>query len=259
MNLNITQAMRILAISVLIVFISGIAPSSLNSQVGRGKEQLKGEVVNEEGKPIEGAAVVILFKGHYLMDMKTRKVDFVPATAGSSEIRFEAKTDKSGKFRFIGLGYGQWELTAVYGDLEPTFEIVVMQSGLRNKPLKMQMFKQAPPSAASPAGTPGTINLGAVEEMDEETKKILKDPKKLFELGEQLLSNDELENAIRCFYLVIQQKPDWSAPYLKMGYAYFNLGNNQKALEYFNKFLELDPKAPEALTVKEMVEILKEE
>jgi hypothetical protein len=257
MKLNIAKTMRILSVSVLIVSISGIAPRTLSSQVGRGKEQLKGEVVNEEGKPIEGAGVVILFKGHYLMDMKTRKVEFVPVSAGNMEIRFDTKTDKNGKFRFIGLGYGQWELTAAYGELEPAYEIVVMQSGLRSKPIKLQMFKKAPPSASSPTGAPAGINLG--EEIDEESKKILKNPKKLYELGEQLLANDELENAIRCFYLVIQQKSDWSAPYLKLGYAYFNLGNDQKALEYFKKFLELDPKSPEALTVKEIVEILKEE
>ena len=257
MKLCIAKTMRILSISVLILFISGITSLSLNSQVGRGKEQMKGEVVNEEGKPIEGAEVVILFKGHYLMDMKTRKVDFVPVSAGNVEVRFDTKTDKNGKFRFIGLGYGQWELTAAYGELEPAYEIVVIQSGLRNKPLKMQMFKKAPPSVSSPTSTPVTFNLD--EELDDESKKILKDPKKLFEMGEQLLENDELENAIRCFYLVTQQKSDWSAPYLKLGYAYFNLGNNQKALEYFKKFLELDPKSPEALTIKEMVEILKEE
>lgn len=249
--------MRILSVLVLIAFISGITPCALDSQVGRGQEQLKGEVINEEGKPIEGAEVVILFKGHYQMNMKTREVDFVPVSIGSAEIRFDTKTDKNGKFRFIGLGYGQWEVTAAYGDLEPAYEIVVMQSGFRSKPVKMQMFKQAPPSAASATAAPAAVNLG--EEVDEESKKILKDPKKLFEMGEQLLANDELENAIRCFYLVIQQKSDWSAPYLKLGYAYFNLGDNQKALEYFKKFLELDPKSPEALTVKEMVEILKEE
>jgi len=255
MKVYVRKAIRFSAVSTLIL---GIAVLSLHSQVGRGKEQLKGVVVDEENKPIEGAVVVVLFKGHYKLDMKTRKVEFIPTSTAHSEVKLETKTDSKGKFRFIGLGYGQWEVTATYGELEPGLEIVILQSGMRSRPLTLQLLKKVPQIATpSAAGAAGPLQLE--EDLDEETKKILKDPKKLFELGEQFLLNDELENAVRCFYLASRQKPGWSAPYLKMGYAYFNLGLTEKALEFFNKFLELDPKSPEAPTVREMVEILKDE
>lgn len=254
MKVHVSKAIRFAVVLMLLFGITGMA---LQSQVGRGKERLKGVVVDEEDKPIEGAAVVVLFKGHYKLDMKTRKVDFIPTATAHSEVKLETKTDKKGKFRFIGLGYGQWELTATYGDLEPGLEIVILQSGIRNRPITVQLFKKAPQIGTPGAGSVDTFQLE--EDLDEETKKILKNPKKLFELGEQFLLNDELEHAIRCFYLAAKQKPNWSAPYLKIGYAYFNLGLTEKALEFFNKFLELDPKSPEAPTVKEMVEILKEE
>ena len=253
MKVHVSRVIRFSAVSVLIF---GIVILSLHSQVGRGKEQLKGVVVDEDNKPIEGAVVVILFKGHYKLDMKTRKVEFIPTATANSEVKLETKTDSKGKFRFIGLGYGQWELTAAYGELEPGLEMVILQSGMRSRPLTLQLLKKVP-QAAPPSAAADTLQLE--EDLDEETKKILKNPKKLFELGEQFLLNDELENAVRCFYLASRQKPGWSAPYLKMGYAYFNLGLTEKALEFFNKFLELDPKSPEAPTVKEMVEILKEE
>jgi len=254
MKVYVRKAIRFSAVLTLIL---GIAVLSLHSQVGRGKEQLKGVVVDEENKPIEGAVVVILFKGHYKLDMKTRKVEFIPTSTAHSEVKLETKTDSKGKFRFIGLGYGQWELTATYGELEPGLEIVILQSGMRSRPLTFQLLKKVPQPATPSAAAAGTLQLE--EDLDEETKKILKNPEKLFELGEQFLLNDELENAVRCFYLASRQKPGWSAPYLKMGYAYFNLGLTEKALEFFNKFLELDPKSPEAPTVKEMVEILKDE
>lgn len=254
MTVHVSKVIRFFVLSMLMVGIAGL---SLHSQVGRGKERLKGVVVDEEDKPIEGADVVILFRGHYKMDFKTRKVDFIPTSTAHSEIKLETKTDKKGKFRFIGLGYGQWELTATYGELEPALEIVILQSGMRNRPLDLKLVK-ATPQAASPSG--GSVDtLQLEEDLDEETKKLLKNPKKLFELGEQFLLNDELENAIRCFFLVSKQKPKWSSPYLKIGYAYFNLGLTEKALEFFKKFLELDPKSPEAPTVKEMIEILKED
>ncbi len=248
---------KVIRFSVVLTLIFAITGLSLHSQVGRGKERLKGVVVDEENNPIKGAVVAVLFKGHYKLDMKTRKVDFIPTSTAHSEVNLETKTDAKGKFRFIGLGYGQWELTATYGELEPALEIVILQSGMRNRPLTLMMFEKAPQIAGPAGGSLDTLQLK--EDLDEETKKILKNPKKLFELGEQFLLNDELENAIRCFFLVSRQKPNWSAPYLKIGYAYFNLGLTEKALEFFNKFLELDPKSPEAPTVKEMVEILKEE
>jgi tetratricopeptide (TPR) repeat protein len=114
------------------------------------------------------------------------------------------------------------------------------------------LTKDVPQATAPP---PAEIE----EELDEETRKLLKNPKKLFELGETMLEHEELEKAIVCFHFASQAKPKWSAPYLKLGYTYFNLGKDKEAVENFKKFLELNPKSPEAPTIKELIEILKED
>lgn len=243
---------------VVLVLFLGMVTASLYAQVGRGKERIRGKVVDKDGKPIASAAVTIQFRGHYRQDMKTRRVEFEPASASGMDIKFETKTDAAGRFRFIGLGFGQWELTATYGDLEPGYEIVVLQSGLKNRLLTLTLEEKSPNTGVSTSTSTSTSD-DLSDQLDEETKKILKSPKKLFQLGEQFLQSNELEYAIRCFHLASKRKPKWSAPYLKMGYSYFNLGETKQALENFKKFLELDPDSPEALTVKEMVEILKEE
>ena len=242
--------------SMVSVLLLGMVTASLHAQVGRGKERVRGKVVDRDGKPIASAAVTIRFRGRYRQNMNTRMMEFEPATAGNRDIKFETKTDAAGGFRFIGLGFGQWEVIATYGDLEPGYEIVILQSGIKNRLLTLVLEKK-PPNTVASTSTSTTDDLP--DQLDEETKKILKSPKKLFELGEQFLQGNELEYAIRCFHLASKRKPKWSAPYLKMGYAYFNLGETKQALENFKKFLELDPDSPEALTVKEMVEILKEE
>ncbi len=247
---------KMVIFSVASVLLLGMVTASLHAQVGRGKERIRGKVVDRDGKPIASAAVTIRFRGHYRQDMKTRKVEFEPASASGMDIKFETKTDGAGRFRFIGLGFGQWELIATYGDLEPGYEIVVLQSDLKNRSLTLTLEEKSPDTVVA-ASTSTSDDLS--DQLDEETKKILKSPKKLFELGEQFLQSNELEYAIRCFHLASKRKPKWSAPYLKMGYAYFNLGETKKALENFQTFLELAPDSPEALTVKEMVEILKEE
>jgi len=62
-------------------------------QQGLGKGRLTGQVTDEEGKPIEGAKVVVRF-------------------LGTSDLAFEATTDKKGQWRLLGLGTGNWNVTA---------------------------------------------------------------------------------------------------------------------------------------------------
>lgn len=236
---------------VILVLLSGMALTSLHAQgVGRGQQRLKGVVLDQEEKPLPSAKVVLILKGHYKLDVNTRKVDFEPAGKTSQGVKKETVTNHRGEFRFVGLGYGQWEVTATYEDLVPAKRLVVIDRAIATRPVTLRLLEEAP--------NPTVVGSGTTD-VPEATKSVRKNAKKLFELGEELLEYDELDKAITCFKLATQRKPKWSAPYLKLGYAYFNLGNNAKALENFNKFLELDPKSPEAPTIKEMVAILQED
>ena len=236
---------------VIVVLVSGLGITHLQAQdVGRGQQRLKGVVLDQEEKPLPSAKVVLILRGHYKLDVNTRKVDFVPAGKTSLEVKKEALTNQKGEFRFVGLGYGQWEITATYADLVPARQLVVIDRAIATKPVTLKLTENTP--------NPTIVGSGTTD-VPEAAKGIAKNAKKLFELGEELLEYDELDKAIKCFQMAAQQKPNWSAPYLKMGYAYFNLGDNAKALENFNKFLELDPKSPEAPTVKEMAAILQED
>jgi tetratricopeptide (TPR) repeat protein len=217
---------------------------------GRGQQRLKGVVLDPEDKPLPSAKVVLTLKGYYKLEVNTKKVDFIPAGKTSQGIQKEMLTNEKGEFRFVGLGFGQWEVTATYGDLAPTRKLVVIDRGIATKPMTLRLKEKTNDPVVVASGT--TDVPAAIE-------GIRKNAKKLFELGEELLEYDQLDKAVTCFLLAAKQKPKWSAPYLKLGYAYFNLGKNIKALENFNKFLELDPKSPEAPTVKEMVAILQED
>lgn len=255
-----TEKKKVILYSALSILLLGIAAALLytQSQSGRGEEKIKGVVIDKDGKPIVAAIVVAELKGYYRTKMGTKEMEFEPVSGADANIKFESKTDKKGEFRFINLGYGQWQVAAAYGALEPAKEIIILHSSIRPRTLTLKLLEKVLMPTVPPSGS--TLFTGDLSaELDEETKKILKDPNKMFALGEELLLNDELENAIRCFSLASQQKPDWSAPYLKMGYAYFNLGETKKALEYFRKFLELAPQSPDAPAVKEIVEIFTEE
>ena len=77
-----------------------------------------------------------------------------------------------------------------------------------------------------------------------------------YNVGEIYFSNQKIDEAIHYFELSTQIKSDWGPPYLKLGYAYLNKGDYEKAKLNLNKFLELDPESPEAPAVKKMIDYL---
>jgi tetratricopeptide (TPR) repeat protein len=80
-----------------------------------------------------------------------------------------------------------------------------------------------------------------------------------YNVGEIYFANQEIDTAITYFQKAVEIKEDWSPPYLKLGYAYLNKGVNEKALEYLEKFLELDPESPDAPVAQEFINMLKKE
>lgn len=75
-----------------------------------------------------------------------------------------------------------------------------------------------------------------------------------YNVAEILFSNQNIDEAIRFYEMAIKIKKDWSKPYHKLGLAYLNKGDYEKALENLRKFLEIDPNSPEAPQVKSIIE-----
>ena len=74
-----------------------------------------------------------------------------------------------------------------------------------------------------------------------------------YNVAEVLFSHQKVDEAIKYLELSIQIKKDWSKPYMKLGYAYLNKADFDKSLEYFNKFIEMDPENPETPKVKSII------
>lgn len=80
-----------------------------------------------------------------------------------------------------------------------------------------------------------------------------------YNVGEIFFSNNKTDEALVYFKLATTIKPEWSQPYLKIGYAYLNSGDFPNAKANFNKFLELDANSPEAPAIKELLDSLKDQ
>lgn len=69
----------------------------------------------------------------------------------------------------------------------------------------------------------------------------------LNQLGYKLMEKNQIEDAIKIFKLLISEFPNSANPYDSMGEAYYNYGNNDLALVYYKKSLELNPNNSNAI------------
>ncbi len=306
-----------------LVVIFGLTTSLLHAQAGRGKGRLKGKVVYAENKkPAVGAKVMIQF-------------------AQDETVKHETKTNAKGEWAFLGLGSGQWKITASIEGYMPDRKILKVSQFQQNPFLTLKMekptekvldkdasliaqgnrlFEEGKFAEAleafkgfkekSPEFYETQINIGNclmklekydeaiasyntfIEEAKAKNEKVELQAQCLASIGEIYVKQDNMEKAQEFFVQSIdlnpkneilaynvaeiffgnnknegaleyyrkasQIKPDWSIPHLKMGYVYLNLGDMQKAVESFTKFVEMDPQNPEAPNIKEVIKGLKE-
>ena len=67
-----------------------------------------------------------------------------------------------------------------------------------------------------------------------------------YNVAELCFNNGNTEKAIEFYQKAAAVKPDWAEPYLKIGFAYLNLGKLDEAAVELKKVIELAPDSPEA-------------
>jgi tetratricopeptide (TPR) repeat protein len=77
-----------------------------------------------------------------------------------------------------------------------------------------------------------------------------------YNVAEIFFGRAQTDKAIEYYQLAIQIKPEWSEPYLKIGYAYLNKGDMVKAVEQMKEFLKRDPESPQAPVVQSLIDSL---
>jgi tetratricopeptide (TPR) repeat protein len=84
-----------------------------------------------------------------------------------------------------------------------------------------------------------------------------KDEVLAYNVAEIYFNNQKVDDAITYYALATQIKPDWGTPFLKLGYAYLNKADYDKAIESFNKFLQVEPNSDQAPVVQAVIDSLK--
>lgn len=67
-----------------------------------------------------------------------------------------------------------------------------------------------------------------------------------FNVAEIYFSRQNAEEAIEYYRIAAEYKPEWPDPHLKLGYAYLNTGDIESAKASFQKVIEIAPDSPQA-------------
>ncbi len=179
--------------AVIILLTAGLAIG----QAGRGIARMGGVVVDKEGKPVEGAKVTAVF-----------------GQAGSTA--FETTTDKKGDWAFLGVGTGNWQITAnAKGYLPVTVNTYVRQLD-KNPKVTIKLEKQA-------AGS------GVVE--DEATFLTLEE-------GNAFFKDGKYDTALTMYDEFLAKNPGAYQVLLNIGDCYREKGEYDKAIEKYNQLIE---------------------
>lgn len=179
--------------AVIILLTAGLAIG----QAGRGIARMGGDVVDKDGKPVPGAKVTAVFD----------------QPGGST---FETTTNKKGEWVFMGVGTGNWLVTAAAKGYLPVTVSTYIRQLEKNPKVTIKMEKQA-------AGS------GVVE--DEATFQILEE-------GNAFFKDGKYDTALTMYDEFLSKNPGAYQVLLNIGDCYREKGEYDKAIEKYNQLVE---------------------
>lgn len=213
------------------------------AQAGRGIARLGGVVLDSEGKPIPSAKVVITL-------------------AQDENVKQETATNKNGEWGFLGLGTGNWNVTASASGFVPATQTCYI-SQLAQKNPKVTFKLQKAQAGSSPVQDEASFAL--LDEANQffkdgryESAMVLfqqfleKNPTSyqvILNIGDCYREKEDYENAIKNYNTLIEQAKADSAMGKDMtakglagiGLCYLRQNNFEEAQKYFKQSLDTSP------------------
>jgi len=185
--------------NLVFILILGLAASGLAyPQAGRGVGRIGGVVVDTEDKPIEGAKVMIVF-------------------SQDENLKHETTTNKKGEWAFLGLGTGNWNMTASVKGFLPV-----------SKPLYVSQLSVNPKVTIRLQKT--TTGGGGV--IQDETSFVF------LETANQLFKEKKYDEAIASYQQFMEKNPAAYQVTLSIAECYREKGEIEKAMDLYNKIIE---------------------
>ncbi|MBC7364035.1 MAG: tetratricopeptide repeat protein [Candidatus Aminicenantes bacterium] len=185
---------------ILLIVIMFLIQGFVLAQAGRGVGRLGGVVLDEKDNPIKGAKVVIT----YLQDV-------------GGGLKLDTTTNKKGEWSFIGLGSGKWSIMVTAEGYAPYNQEVTVSQLERNPKVVIKLKK----------ASGGTSII-----QDESTLELL-------DQGNQFFKEGKYDTALAMYQQFYEKNPAAYQILLSIGDCYREKGQFDKAMENYNKVLEL--------------------
>jgi len=203
----------ILRFSLILIFtLQSIQFAS--AQAGRGKARIAGTVIDEQGKPVPKAKVVLELMAR---DAATR----------------ETTTNRQGEWAFIGLGSGNWRITANAEGFIPTETNTFVSQIERNEKVVLTLKKIT------------EVEKSGIDDAD----------LNLIEQAGQLFNERKYDEALGLLQEFLAHNPTAYQTHINIGDCYKEKGEYEKAEEEYNLVLEsakTDENLGEEMTAKAM-------
>jgi tetratricopeptide (TPR) repeat protein len=191
--MNKTTSTKIATFAVVLLACAGLALG----QAGRGIARLGGNIVDPNGKPIQGAHIKAVFD----------------QPGGST---FETTSDKKGEWAFMGVGTGNWIITAEAKGYLPVSIVYYVRQLDKNPKATLKMEKQA-------AGS------GIVQ--DETTFQTLEE-------GNVFFKDGKYDTALTMYEEFLSKNPGAYQVLLNIGDCYREKGEYDTAVEKYNLLID---------------------
>jgi len=193
MNKHILFRISILCLAAAIITVPALA------QAGHGTARLGGVVVDKDGKPVPSATITAVL-----------------TSSTASGVTFETVSDNKGEWGFLGLGTGNWSITASAKGYLPVSVPCYVRQLERNPKVTIKVEKE-------PVGS------GIVR--DEKTFELL-------EQGNQFFKDEKYDTALAMYEEFLAKNPGAYQVLLNIGDCYREKGGFDKAIENYNKLIE---------------------
>lgn len=180
---------------------------------------VEGTVKTEEGKPIKGAKVILIFS--------------------EDGTKYELTTDRKGRWRKANVRPGRWTIGFLAEGYKPQNITVQLSAVKRNTPIEVRLS----PIPESPFSKGDALyQQKKYAEALQEYQRVLAENRDLYQAYDKIglcyYRLNDLENATEAFKLMLNKAPQSRNTLINLSSIYFEKGNLEEGMKYFKQLDE---------------------
>ena len=212
-------------INVMVILISVIIMINRSFLYSQVFAMASGTVKSEDGKPIKGAKVILIFS--------------------EDGTKHELTTDKKGRWRKASMRSGTWTIGFMAEGYEPQNFNITLSAIKKNPPIDVKLI----PIPKSPLIKGDALyQQKKYDDALKEYQKVLAENQDLYQVYDKIglcyYRLNDTENAIEAFKLMLEKEPQSQDTLINLSAIHFEKGDLEEGMKYFKQLEEkglIDP------------------